>query len=358
MCTADWTEADQTVERVWYGTDGLAHAARVALAPAERLFAGLSGLRTLLYDAGWVKGTTPPIPVVSVGNLTVGGTGKTPVAAWIARWLHDHGARPAVIMRGYGNDEPAVHRELNPDVEVILDADRRRGVAEAGHRGADVAVLDDAFQHRQLKRTVDIVLISADRWWDEVHLLPAGPWREPLSALRRADLVIVTRKAATHDVVERVHTALSGIAPRVPRVSVHLAADDLVRVDGPGRAALSTLHGERVTVVAAIADPAAFVRQLEACGARVDPMVYRDHHDFDAADIDRIIASASGSGRVVCTLKDAVKLRNRWPRAAPTLWYVSQRVIVERGVGGIEQLLEAALRARHPENSPAHPGPV
>jgi tetraacyldisaccharide 4'-kinase len=346
------------VERVWYGTDGLARAARFALAPAERLFAGLSGLRTLLYDAGWVKGTAPPIPVVSVGNLTVGGTGKTPVAAWIARWLGDHGATPAVILRGYGSDEPAVHRALNPDVEVILDADRRRAVAEAVHRGADVAVLDDAFQHRQLKRTADIVLISADRWSNDVHLLPAGPWREPLSALRRADLVIVTRKAATHDAVERVHTALSRVAPRVPRVSVHLAADELIRVADAEHAALSTLRGQRVLAVAAIADPAAFVRQLELCGARVDPMVYRDHHEFDAPDIERIVATASGSARVVCTLKDAVKLRNLWPRAAPTLWYVSQRVIVERGVGGIERLLDAALRARHPRNSPAHSGPV
>lgn len=344
---AVWTETEPTMERVWYGTDGLARAARIALAPAERLFAGVSGLRTLLYDAGWVKGTTATIPVVSVGNLTVGGTGKTPVAAWIAGWLRDHGARPAMIMRGYGEDEPAVHRALNPDVEVILDVDRRRAVAEAANRGADIAVLDDAFQHRQLKRTVDIVLISADRWGDEVHLLPAGPWREPLSALRRADLVIVTRKAATPDVVERVHAQLSRTAPRVPRVSVHLAADELIRVDATARAPLSTLGGERVTVIAAIADPAAFIRQLESCGARVDPMVYRDHHDFDPVDVKRIIASASGSARVVCTLKDAVKLRNLWPRAAPALWYVSQRVIVERGVGGIEQLLDGALRARH-----------
>jgi tetraacyldisaccharide 4'-kinase len=346
------------MERVWYGTDGFARAARVALAPVERLFAGVSGLRTLLYDAGWVKGAAPPIPVVSVGNLTVGGTGKTPVAAWIARWLRDHGASPAVIMRGYGSDEPAVHRALNPDVEVVLDADRRRAVAEVVRRGVDIAVLDDAFQHRQLKRTVDIVLISADRWQSEVHLLPAGPWREPLSALRRADLVIVTRKAAGPAVVEEVHDALSRIAPRVPRVSVHLAADELVRVDGTERAPLSTLRGERVTVVAAIADPAAFVRQLESCGARVDPMVYRDHHEFETADIERIVSSASGSARVICTLKDAVKLRESWPRAAPTLWYVSQRVIVERGVGGIEQLLEAALRARHPKDSPASTGPV
>lgn len=314
-----------------------------------------------MYDAGWAKGRTPPIPVVSVGNLTVGGTGKTPVAAWIARWLGDHGAHPAVILRGYGSDEPAVHRALNPDIDVILDPDRGRAVATAARRGHDIAVLDDAFQHRQLNRTADIVLISADRWSSDVRLLPAGPWREPLSALRRADLVIVTRKAAPANAVGLVHTALSAIVPRVPRVSVHLAADELVRVEDAEHAehaALATLRGERVTAVAAIADPAAFVRQLELCGARVDPMIYRDHHEFETGDIERIVATAGASARVVCTLKDAVKLRNLWPRVAPALWYVSQRVIVERGVGGIEQLLDAALRARHPLNSPAPSGPV
>jgi len=346
------------MERVWYGTDNFARAARVALAPAERLFAGASGLRTLLYDAGWIHGALPPIPTVSVGNLTVGGTGKTPVAAWIARWFVDHGARPAVIMRGYGNDEPAVHRELNPDIDVILGADRRSAVATAVQHGNDIAVLDDAFQHRQLRRTVDIVLISADQWSGEVHLLPAGPWREPLSAIRRANLVIVTTKAASPDTVERLHEMLASVAPRIPRVSLRLSAGDLVQVNGPGRAALTSLQGERVTAVVAIADPAAFVRQIEVAGARVDPMVYRDHHDFSSGDIEKIVASAGASTRVVCTLKDAVKLRNFWPRVAPTLWYVSQHVTVERGVGGIEQVLEVALRARHLQDLPAQTGPV
>src|SRR4051812_35869393 len=98
------------MNRVWFENDAIARAARAALLPAERLFAGVSGLRTILYDAGWIKSATAQIPVVSVGNLTVGGTGKTPIASWISRWLKDHGGRPAIILRGYGSDEPAVHR--------------------------------------------------------------------------------------------------------------------------------------------------------------------------------------------------------------------------------------------------------
>jgi tetraacyldisaccharide 4'-kinase len=346
------------MDRIWFGRDRVGRAARAALIPAERVFAGVSGLRTLLYDAGWVKGAPPPIPIVSVGNLTVGGTGKTPVAAWIARWLHEHGARPAIVMRGYGDDEPAVHRVLNADVDVIIGADRVRGVEEAVRRGADIGVLDDGFQHRQLARDVDIVLISADRWPDEIHLLPAGPWREPLGAVRRASLVIVTRKAATIADVDRVHQRLAEVAPRVPRMSVHLAADELVRIDGGAREPLASLGGERITLVAAIGDPTAFVRQVEAHAAAVAPLLYRDHHHFSPADIDRIVGLSRGSARVVCTLKDAVKLRDAWPRGGPALWYVSQRVIVERGEGGIERLLNTALRLRYTRNSPANSGSV
>lgn len=330
----------------------------MALIPAERVFAGLSGLRTLLYDAGWVKGESAQIPVVSVGNLTVGGTGKTPVAAWVARWLRDHGAHPAIVMRGYGDDEPAVHSVLNPDIDVVIGVNRVGAVDEAVQRGADIAVLDDGFQHRQLRRDVDIVLISADRWPEDIHLLPAGPWREPLSAVRRADLVIVTRKAASDVEVDRVHQRLAKVAPRVPRMSVHLALDELRRVDEMERAPLMSLAGERIVAISAVGDALAFARQLEAHASSVEAMSFRDHHGFTAADVARIVAASHGSARVVCTLKDAVKLRVLWPRGGPPLWYVSQRVIVERGVGGIERLLETTLRTRDARTSPADSGPV
>ena len=345
------------IERIWFGGDRGARAARAVLVPAERVFAGVSGLRTLMYDAGWVKGRLPTIPVVSVGNLSVGGTGKTPIAAWIARWLRDHGGRPMIVMRGYGDDEPLVHRTINGDIEVITGADRVAAVEEAARRGADIAVLDDGFQHRQLQRDVDIVLISADRWTDEFHLLPAGPWREPLSAVRRAHLVIVTRKAATERDVDRVNQSLARIAPRVPRMSVHLEPDELVRADGALRAPITSLNGEQITAVAAVGDPEAFFRQLASHARGIHPIPFRDHHRFTGADVAKIVTAGHGSARVIGTLKDTVKLRDLWPREAPPLWYVSQRVVVERGVGGLEQLLEKALRTRASRHSPANAGP-
>ena len=337
------------VERVWYGSDRVASAMRAALVPAERLFGGIVGARDILYDAGWLPARSVALPTVSVGNLTVGGTGKTPIAAWIARGLAARGAHPAVILRGYGDDEPLVHRILNPDIPVITGADRVAAIADAARAGADIAVLDDAFQHRRARRIADLVVISADRWTPDVRLLPAGPWREPLRAIRRASLVIVTRKAASAERVEEVHRRIAEVAPAVPRVSVHLAPGALVRVGDDRDAAtrpLGSIAGQPVRAVLSIGDPAAFVAQLEGAGARVRASVFPDHHAFSDADIAAIAGGLSENETVVCTLKDAVKLGPRWPRLARPLWYVSQQVMVERGVGGLEHILDELVRAR------------
>src|SRR3954470_7648563 len=128
------------------------------------MFGAVVGARDILYDAGWLPAAATSIPAVSIGNLTVGGTGKTPIAAWVARGLALRGAHPAVILRGYGDDEPLVHARLNPDIPVVTGADRVVTVNEAARRGADIAVLDDAFQHRRVQRMADLVLVSADRW--------------------------------------------------------------------------------------------------------------------------------------------------------------------------------------------------
>ena len=336
-----WSDA------VWYGRGMAAAASRLALAPAERLFGAIVGARDILYDAGWLPAHETPIVTISVGNLTVGGTGKTPIAAWLARGLVARGARPAIVLRGYGDDEPLVHQRLNPEVPVLVDADRVAGVMAAHARGADVAVLDDAFQHRRIQRLADLVLISADRWTNEVHLLPAGPWREPLKSVRRATLLIVTRKAADDQTVDVVHERLSRVAPGVPRVSVRFTLGDLINAnDATSRQPLDAVAGSMVRAVLSIADPHAFVRQLEMRGARVRAAIFPDHHAFTPRDVERIAADIGGAQWVLCTLKDAVKLAPSWPRLAPPLWYVSQDVLVERGVGGVERVLDDVVRVR------------
>jgi tetraacyldisaccharide 4'-kinase len=176
--------------RIWYALSPAERTARALLAPLGALYGAATAVRGALYDAGIFPAHAGGIAAVSIGNLTVGGTGKTPIAAWLASEFLARGAHPAIVLRGYGADEPLVHQRLNPDVPVIVDADRVRGVARAVAAGADIAVLDDAFQHRRAAREADIVLVSADQWPERASFPPAhSANRSPRSgALRSCSL--------------------------------------------------------------------------------------------------------------------------------------------------------------------------
>lgn len=340
---------EELAEAIWYGDGAGARAGRALLAPLGWAFAGAAGLRGELYDRRLLSIVQPALPALGVGNLTVGGTGKTPVAAELARRLLGAGARPAIVLRGYGDDEPLVHARLNPEVPVVTGADRAAAVRTAAAAGADVVVLDDAFQHRRLARQADIVLVSADRWGrGSRRLLPAGPWREPLTALRRASLAVVTRKAAGQADVDAAVEAIAAAAPGCPVAVAELALDGLVSVIGTERRPSDHLAGRRVLAATAIGDPGAFVSQLRAQGASVTAMAWPDHHAFSPTDVDRLVLAAAGADLVVCTLKDAVKLAPLWPRAAAALWYVSQTVAFERGEERLQPILDALLQARIP----------
>jgi len=348
------------VESIWASEGLAARAARGALTPASWLFGAIVARRNRGYDRA--TQAKPPLAAISVGNLTVGGTGKTPVAAWCVQRLIAHGARPAIVLRGYGDDEWRVHTQLNAGVPVVVAADRRDGLITARVRGADCAVLDDAFQHRRVARAADIVLISADSWRAEVRLLPAGPFREPLASLRRADVAVITVKAATPETIAALAKALAIAAPAVPvavirlepgtlRLAVALASPSDT---SPGRGVASSLthapswlRGRRVSVVSAIGNPVAFEQQLAGMGALIHARKrYPDHHAFSERDAIAIAAMGEGSDGVICTLKDAVKLAPLWPREAPPLWYVSQTVAVERGAEALNRALARVLVAR------------
>lgn len=336
----------RAVEQLWWSDAPAARAARGALLPLSWLFGGVVRARGAGYDRGVLPAEVPALPAISVGNLTVGGTGKTPVAAWIAGELRRRGERPAIVLRGYGADEPLVHATLNPEVLVVVDPDRVAGVRDAAARGATIAVLDDAFQHRRCRRDADVVLVSADRWDGRVHLLPAGPFREPLAALRRATIAVVTRKAAGPDAVDAVCRAIAATAPSLPVAVAQLAPDVLVRVGGHERRPLATLAGARALAIAAIGDPGAFLAQLERAGARTTARLFPDHHAFGEAEIAALAREAAAYDAALCTLKDAVKLAPGWPAGAPALWYVSQRVVVERGRDELDLVLDGVRHAR------------
>ena len=336
--------------RIWFSDDLAATVGRASLTPFAWAYEGIVRTRGALYDAGILPAHAGALPAVSIGNLTVGGTGKTPVAAWFAAQLRERGAHPAIVLRGYGDDEPLVHARLNPEVPVIASADRVAGMIRAFERGADVAVLDDAFQHRRAARTVDVVLISADE--DVLHprLLPAGPWREPPASLARAALVMVTRKAASPSAVDAVIAQVSRWAPGVPVAVVSLQPFEMVNALTQASEPLGAWKGRQVHLASAIGNPDAFARQVAAAGllaAHVE--AFPDHHPYRDVDVSQLVAGA-GNAPVVTTLKDAVKLAPKWPRASTGLWYVSQRLVVERGGTELDLVLLKVLAARVPES--------
>jgi tetraacyldisaccharide 4'-kinase len=333
-------------EDVWYSKSTAAALARVMLAPAGWMYCAASSLRNRLYDAGLLQSVEPVLPTLSIGNLTVGGTGKTPIAAWAARQLLERGEHPAIVLRGYGADEPLVHRQLNPDAVVIADADRVRAVEQAKSLGADCVILDDAYQHRRIRRRENWLLVAAERWGRAQRCLPAGPLREPLSAVDRATVIIVTRKSASPPAAREVANRLAARAGDIPLAMVHLAPATLVNVLDRTSRAIETLSGRKVLAVAAVGDPRAFFAQLRATGANVDEAAYRDHHAFHASDVAEIVRRGTPRDLVLCTLKDAVKLAPLWPHTGPALWYVSQGAEVEHGEAALDTSLTTLLAAR------------
>lgn len=342
--------ADGMSDWVWYGADAGAATLRMALAPLAGAFGAVVARRNGRYDLATARGmlASVAVPAMSIGNLTVGGTGKTPVASWFASRLRSRGATPALVLRGYGDDEWRVHAMLTPEIAVIRNPDRVAGLGEARARGADCAVLDDGFQHRRARRVSDVVLVGADRFDPSVRLLPAGPYREPLASLRRATAVLVTAKAVSGGQVERTVAAVRTAAPDVPIAVARLVPDTVHAVGGAEAVSATTwLTGRAVVLASAIADPTAFASQVVSGGARVvQHFRFPDHHAFSARDAEALVQAGRATGGVVCTLKDAVKLGPLWPRVGPPLWYVSQTVVVDRGAEVLERECDRVLAAR------------
>ena len=301
---------------LWTSTRPDARLARLALLPASGLWRGAMAARGLAYRRGWLQVRDLPLPSVAIGNLTVGGSGKTPIAIWIARYYVRRGLTPGILLRGYGNDETLVHQQSVPGAVVVADPDRAAGAERALANGAQVLVLDDAYQRLDVRRDLNIAVMSAETTRAVRWPLPAGPWREGWRALDRADAVIVTRKRATLD------AALSLVRELGPRVAgpIAIAHLGLRRLEGlvSGRPTpAEALAGRRVVAASGIADPDAFVAQVKATGAAVQVATWKDHYDYRDEDVAWLAHAARRAEYVVVTEKDAVKLRDRWPAAAP-----------------------------------------
>lgn len=333
------------VRKLWRRRSWKARAARASLLPFSGIYATVVSVRAAAYRLGVAPERRLPLPSIAVGNLSVGGTGKTPLAAWIALHCVARGRRPGVLLRGYGRDEVLVHRRLVPEAVVVANRDRVAGGTEARSRGADVLILDDAFQLLSVRRDLNIVVLSAEQERLSPWTLPAGPWRERRGALRRAEVLVVTRKRAE---AETARALAEYLAVRWPRAIVAVAAlglRELVGMRSGARHTLADLRGRQVFAAAAIADPESFAVQVRASGATVQLAAYQDHHEYDAGDVRRLVRLAAGAGYLVVTEKDAVKLRGLWPADGPEPLVAQLEWQWERNGAAVVQALDRVLAA-------------
>jgi tetraacyldisaccharide 4'-kinase len=298
-----------------------------------------SRLRNGLYDWGWKQSRKVAAPVVSVGNLTLGGTGKTPCVEYVAGFYRQRDLRVAIVSRGYGsqsgcNDEALVLEENLPDVPHLQGPDRA-GLAQAAleELESEVLVLDDGFQHRRLARDLDIVLIDATDPWSQGYLFPRGLLRESPRGLGRAHAVLLTRcdQVSTSD-REDLRKVIKALAPQASFAMTRHRAVELV--NGDKSTPLSMLDERPVAAFCGIGNPEAFRRTLTDLGVAVKTFrTYADHHAYTRKDVDELRAWARQQATdcvVVTTQKDLVKLR--LTRLGPLpLWALRVRLHFDTG---------------------------
>jgi tetraacyldisaccharide 4'-kinase len=346
--------------------EGFATGPARMLAVAGGGYRGLLGAREWLYGRGVLKSRALPCRVVSIGNLTVGGTGKTPAVEVAVQSLASLGHRPAVVSRGYGRstrgvqivadaasirldpeesgDEPFLLARRLPGIPVVVGSNRHDAARVAIERfGVTAIVLDDGFQHRTLKKDLEIVMARARRPWGNGRLLPAGPLREPLGALARADLVVATGALELGDAREVVD-AVEEHAPRVPVVTATLAPTECWEAGRMRSVRITELAGQRLAAFAGIAAPAAFAETLRASGVVVEEMsAFADHHWYSPDDLARLDARAGELAveALITTEKDWVRLRRlRLPRRP--LYVLSVRLVVQAGDAAWRQAFRRA----------------
>jgi tetraacyldisaccharide 4'-kinase len=295
----------------------IAPLARCLLRTVEVPYTLVVRLRNRRFDRGHAVQHVG-VPVVSVGNVTLGGTGKTPLVEWIARWYRDRGVRVALVSRGYRaaadapNDEARELEQKLPDVPHVQDRDRvaaaRRAVEE---HGSQLILLDDAFQHRRLARDLDIVLIDALEPFGFDHVFPRGTLREPLGGLRRADVVVLSRADLIDDRARwAIWDRLQHYAPAAACVEARHAPRRLLSARG-NESGLDLLAAKRVAAFCGIGNPAGFRGSLQRCGCEIVAFrEFPDHHRYTRRTIDALArwADALPVAAIVTTHKDLVKL--------------------------------------------------
>jgi len=349
---------------------------------ASGLYGGVVEARRKLYSSGIVPVRRASVPVVCIGNLSMGGTGKTPMVEFLARMMPAWGLWPGIVSRGYkrstppeqvvlvsdgteifatpeqGGDEPVLLAHMLRGIAVAVCADRVKACEElTGAHLCDSIILDDGFQHLRLHRECDIVLVDSTVDLSKTRMLPFGTRREPLSALRRATCVVHTKVpnpdaiAPKNDFYRKNRAKVSKIAPWVPQFSTRFLPEGLVRIggnpdlDGQTELSLGDLPGLKVVAFAGIAHPENFFETLRGLGCEVTGKSFDDHQTYDYRDIARILDAAmeEKAEAVITTAKDAVKLLDMELPDDPPIYMLTQTVQMDE-LEAFQELITDSLR--------------
>jgi tetraacyldisaccharide 4'-kinase len=335
--------------------EGPLGALRTLLKPAGWLYGAVVLARRRAYRSGRLRSERLDVPVISVGNITTGGTGKTPMVEFVARLCLARGRRPAILSRGYRsssraakNDETLLIESRLPGVAQYPDPDRVAAGRKAINDGADCLILDDGFQHRRIQRDLDLVLIDALDPFGGGSCLPAGMLREPLKALQDADALVITRDDTLDEAGRSaLRRRLAEIAPGKPIIHCVHCPVSITGWNSDQQDPPESLAGKKVFLFVGVGHPEAFFRAVESLTG-IEPMrawAFPDHFAYGAealADLARE-CDASGAEVALVTEKDMVKIRDAWPGRVPLK---ALRVEIEftnggdRFVGLLEQTLK------------------
>jgi len=323
-------------------TGACAECFKVILRGLSFIYALIVRMINYAYDKSWLPKSSLNKPVISIGNITLGGVGKTPLSALLAQYIQQLNFKPVILSRGYKyqlqdgqrvNDEVLLLKEICPDVPVVVGANRFQSAqAYLKENEADVFILDDGFQHRKLRRDLDIVVLNATNPFGNEFLLPRGILREPISSLKRADFIILTKVDKADLNVSRIKDILNALDQKENIIECNHVLSGLRDIVSGHQVGCESLNGQRACLVSAIGDPESFEDLVKSIGIQVAKhFIYRDHYWYKEKDTSEILLFCERDNirYILTTQKDSMKLKRQSICQHPQIHVLSLDIIID-----------------------------
>ena len=334
--------------------DPLSQAGKLCLLVLSYMYGFLVRCHHFFYKINQLKSYKSQIAVVSVGNITLGGTGKTPFAMMLAERLKKNEINTAILIRGYGEDEwKMLEDRLGvQDIKIFVGRDRIQSAKKAESQGINALILDDGFQHCPLKRDLDIVLLDSTNPFGNGRLFPRGILREPIDSLKRADIIILTKTDKGEDNVSRIETELQRISPGKKVIKSLHRPNKLYDLSGKNKMDPTSIKGKNIYLLSAICDASYFRYTVEKIGGIIRlEFVFPDHYTYKKQDLERIFKECKKKNidTIITTEKDIVKLKKlNLAKNTAEMLVLGIEIEITEGVEELDALLHDRLRLRHP----------